>query len=419
MKRISLIIVLFSAAIFSKAQSLDDISKMMTANDLKGAKNAIDIYLSDPKNAAKPDGWYFKGRIYNSLSYDSAVTPEGKAAYKNTSYDAFKKTQQLDPQDVRLKLEYYKSYLDLYFGFYDLGANLFNAKKYDDAFNAFTKALEIKDYILSKNYIYTEAKIYPLDTALVLNAAIAATQAKKEDVAITYYKKLVDANVAGKGYEEVYEYLVSYYYTKDDQASLQPILAKAKMYYPNNDYWADLEIRAVGKTGDQAALFAKYEEMIAKNPNNFTLAYNYSIELYNSIYGRDAKPGNQEAAKAKLTEILKTAIALDKGNDANMLMANHLFNAASDLSIASSMVKGTKPEDVKKKKDFTAASNKLMDDFIPYGEAAIKYFEAQPTLKPVQKANYRIVLGNMSDVYNAKKDAKKAAEYDKKKVAAN
>lgn len=419
MKRISLIFVFLSAAMFSKAQSLDDISKMINTNDIKGAKTAIDTYLSDPKNASKADGWYFKGRIYNSLSYDSLVTPEGKAAYKNTAYEAFKKTQQIDPQDLRLKMEFYKSYLDLYFGFYDLGATLFNAKKYDEAFNAFTKALEVKDYILSKNLSYTEAKIYPLDTALVLNAAIAATQAKKEDVAITYYKKLVDANVAGKGYEEVYEYLVSYYNTKDDQASLQPILAKAKMYYPNNDYWTELELRAVGKTGDQAALFAKYEEMIAKNPNNFTLAYNYSIELYNSIYGRDAKPGNQEAAKAKLSEVLKKAIANDKGNDATMLMTNHLFNSASDLSIAASMIKGAKPEDVKKRKELTAASNKLMDEFIPYGEAAIKYFEAQPTLKPEQKAKYRIVLVNMSDVYNAKKDPKKAAEYDKKKLAAN
>jgi len=418
MKRISLLLVFISAAIFSNGQSLDDITKMMNTNDYKGSKTAIDNFLSDPKNASKADAWYFKGRIYNSMSYDSTIAPEERSIYKAASYDALKKTQQLDPLDMRLKMEFYKSYLDLYFGFYDLGANLFNAKKYDAAYSAFTKALEIKDYILSKNITYTEAKIYPLDTALVLNAAIAATQAKKEDTATMLYKKLVDANVAGKGYEEVYEYLVSYYNTKNDQASLEPILAKAKANYPNNEYWTDVEIRSVGKSGDQAALFAKYEQMIAKNPTNFIMSYNYSIELYNSIYGKDAKPSN-DAAKQKLTETLKLAIANDKGIDATLLMANHLFNAASDLSIASSLVKGAKPEDVKKKKDLMTASNKAMADYIPYGETAIKYFEGQPTLKPEEKAKYRIVLGNMSDVYSAKNDTKKAAEYDKKKRAAN
>lgn len=419
MKRFSLVVMIMSAAIFSKAQSLEDITKMITANNFKAAKTAIDTYLSDPKNSSKADGWYFKGRIYNSLSYDNGASLDDKSAYKTASYEAFRKTQQLDPQDLRLKLEFYKSYLDLYFGFYDLGANLFNAKKFDDAFKAFTKAIEVKDYILSKNYTYTEAKIYALDTALVLNAAISASQAKKDEVAVTYYKKLVDANVSGKGYEEVYEYLVNYYNTKDDQVNLKPLLLKAKQYYPANDYWSDVEIRAIGKTGDQAALFAKYEEMIANNPSNFNLGYNYAIELYNSIYGKDAKPANETAAKAKLTEVLKKARINDKGNDATMLMSNHLFNAASDLSIAASLVRGVKPEDVKKKKELTISANKLMDDFIPYGEAAIKYFDAQPSLKPVQKANYKIVLGYMSDVYNNKKDAKKAAEYDKKKMMLN
>jgi hypothetical protein len=249
--------------------------------------------------------------------------------------------------------------------------------------------------------------------------ALSAKQSKKEDIGIKYYKQLADANVAGKGYEEVYENLVAYYYDKKDQASLQPILSKAKMLYPNNSYWSELELNDVKKSGDQAALFAKYEEMIAKNSIDFLLPYNYSIELYNSLYSKDAKPESAAVNSVKLTKYLKIAIANDKGNDATVLMANHLFNAASDLSIASSIVKGTKPEDVKKRKDLTTASNNMMNEFIPYGEKAITYFESQPTLKPEDKAKYRIMLVNMSDVYNAKKDPKKAAEYDKKKSKAN
>lgn len=417
MKKFSLFLVAAVSFVTVSAQSIDDINKKLNANDLPGAKAGIDAHMADPKNAGKADSWYFKGRIYNALSYDKTVPLEDRTLYKNTAYDAFKKTQQLDPADLRLKLEFYKSYLDLYFGLYDAGAGFFNEKKYDQAYAAFTKALEVKDYILAKKYSYTEATLYPLDTALILNAAISATQAKKDADAVTYYRKLVDANVQDKAYEEVYEFLVNYYTVKDDQASLKPIMEKAKRFYPQNEYWTDMEVRAVGKTGDQAALFAKYEELIAANPTNFTLAYNYSIEMYNSIYGKNAAAGNQDAVKNKLTEYLKKAIANDKGNDANMLMTNHLYNVAADMTGAAIAIKGTKPEDLKKKKDMMSAATKMMDEFIPYAENSIKYFEAQPTLKPVQKGNYKIVLGYMSEVYNMKKDVKKAAEYDKKKLA--
>ncbi|MEO5984607.1 MAG: hypothetical protein ABIP80_03825, partial [Ferruginibacter sp.] len=413
-----LTVCLLSACFFSGAQTLDEISKMMSANNLKGAKTAIDAYLGDPKNAAKSDGWYYKGRVYNALSYDSTATLDQNVSYKLEAFDAFKKTQQLDAQDLRMKLESHRSYLALYYSLFDVGATLYNTKKYDESYNAFTKAHEVKEYILAKRITYTDAKIYPLDTGLVLNMALAAKQSKKEDLAIKYYKQLADANVAGKGYEEIYENLVAYYYDKNDQGSLQPILVKAKMLYPNNSYWSELELKDVKKSGNQAALFVKYEEMIVKNPNDFLLPYNYSIELYNSLYSKDAKPENAAANSAKLTNYLKMAIAIDKGNDATILMSNHLFNAASDLSIAASIVKGTKPEDVKKRKDLTLASNKMMDEFIPYAEKAIKYFESQPTIKPEDKAKYRILLVNMSDVYNAKKDPKKAAEYDKKKAKA-
>ena len=80
---------------------------------------------------------------------------------------------------------------------------------------------------------------------------------------------------------------------------------------------------------------------------------------------------------------MQTSSALpivDKGNDATILMTNHLFNMASDLSIEASKISGTKPEDVKKKKDLNAATAKAMDEFIPYGESSIAWFSKQSSL---------------------------------------
>jgi hypothetical protein len=218
----------------------------------------------------------------------------------------------------------------------------------------------VKDYILAKKYTYAQITLYPLDTALVLNTAASAVQAKKEDEAVVYYRKLTDANVSGKDYLEIYEYLVDYYNRKEDQANLQAMLAKAKSYYPENEFWYDVEIRNAKKSGDQALLLAKYEELLKQNPKNFTLSYNYGIELYNGLYGKEAKTGDNTEAKQKLTGVLQQAIDNEPNGDvtATVMMANHLFNVAADELNTSSMIKSTKPEDVKKKADMKAQAAK-------------------------------------------------------------
>lgn len=417
MKKISTLLLLLISNVIIQAQTLDDINDMMDKKNYAGAKTAIDKFLTEGNNSTKADGWYFKGRIYNSLSNEKTTPESDIYNLKNSSFEAFKKYQQMDPKDVRMKLENYGSYLDLYFSLYDLAANQFNNKNYDAALISFKKALELEEYILNKKYSYTQVTLNNLDTALILNTAIAATQAKKEDEAILYYKKLVDANVAGQGYLEVYEYLVDYYYRKGDKASFNEMLVKGRKYYPSNNYWNEIELENLSKSGDQVALFAKYDEILAKESGNFVIAYNYSVVLYKIINEKDGLQTDANSLKDKLTSVLKMAVASDTGIEATVLMANHYYNMASDHLNASSLIKGTKPEDVKKKSELKTMSNKKMDECIVYADLAVKYFEPKPKLKPLQLANYKIVLSYLSEIYNLKGDKKKADEYDKKLAA--
>ncbi|MFN8248545.1 MAG: hypothetical protein U0T68_06295 [Ferruginibacter sp.] len=414
MKKILMMLAMGFAVTAGMAQSIEDIRDLLNKKDYTAAKNGIDKYLADPKNADKAEAWYLKGKSYTWYSQEK-TTPEGELiALKSAAYDAFRKYQQLDPSDKFMKLENWGSYLILYYDFYDLGANLFNAKNYEAAFNSFKKALDVENYILSKQYSYTQATLHALDTSLVLNTAIAARESKNEADMVVYFKKLADANVSGKDFNEIYEVLAEYYDKKGDEASLNEILAKGKKLYPGDSYWSELELSAIRKKGDQAALFAKYEELIAKDPTNFALGYNYAVELYNKLYNGDAKEANP-AMSDKLTSVLKAVIANDKGIEGVALMANHTYNMASDAVAAVNLVKGTKPEDVKKKNELKAISNKKMDECIVYADQVAKFYEGKTDLKPKQSANYRIVLGYLSDIYNLKGDAKKAAEYDKKK----
>lgn len=416
MKKILMVLAMGFAITAGRAQSIEEIRDLLNKKDYTAAKNGIDKYLSDPKNADKAEAWYLKGKSYTWYSQEK-TTPEGEMfSLKSAAYDAFRKYQQMDASDKFMKLEGWGSYLILYYDFYDLGANLFNAKNYQDAFNSFKKSLDVEDYILSKQYTYSQATLHSLDTSLVLNTAIAARESKNETEMVVYFRKLSDANVSGKDFNEIYEVLAEYYDKKGDEASLNEILAKGKKLYPEDSYWNELELSGIRKKGDQAALFAKYEELIAKDPSNFTLGYNYAVELYNKLYNGDNKSANP-AMSDKLTAVLKSVIANDKGIDGVALMANHTYNIASDAVAAVNLVKGTKPEDVKRKNELKAASNKKMDECIVYADQVAKFYEGKTDLKPKQVANYKIVLGYLSDIYSLKGDARKAAEYEKKKAS--
>ncbi len=419
MKKIFMLAMLFAFSASLFAQSLDDVNKNLLLGKTQEAKTGIDKVLADPKNANKADAWYYKGRVYNALSYDSTLPKSQTFALKSTAFDAFQKYQSLDSKDERLKDEDYKSYLDLYYGTYDLGAKFFGNKDFDASFNSFKKALEIREYMTAKNITFKDAPMSAFDTSLVLNTAIAGTQAKKEAEAVSYYKKLTDANIAGPGYLEVYQYLADYYIKAKDDANLKAIVDKGRKFYPEQEVWDEVELNQVPKNNDdKTALYAKYEELLAKSPNNYTLSYNYAVEYYNSLYGNDAKPKDIPGAKEKLTSILKQAIKNDKGIDATVLMTNHLYNVAADVSAAAQAVKGTKPEDVKKKADLKKQANAKMDEVIPYAENALTYFSAnQASLKTMQKANQKIILGYLSEIYSVKGNAAKAAEYEKLKTS--
>ncbi len=408
MKRIFILTLFAISAFYAGAQDIDAIAEMYNKKQYKEAKTAVDKMLAEPKNANSSDAWYFKGRIYNSLSQDAA-TPKSEAfILKTAAFEAFQNAQKFDPKDMRMKLETYTSYLDLYLGLYDLGAGLFNDKDFASAYTSFTKALDVENFILSKKYEYPQVKLYALDTALVLNTAIAAGQAKREEDAMRYYRKLADANVVGNTYLDVYQLLADYYNRVKDTDNLKIILDKGRKFYPEDAFWNELELKNIT---DKPALFARYEEFIAKSPADFTLNYNYAIELYNYIYTAEKRPANQDELKDKLTSILKAAIANDKEIDAAVLMCNHSFNVAADISTASNLVK-----DPKKKAELKKTSNAKMDECITYCNMVSAYFDAKPSLKQTEKAMYRNVLGYVQDIYGFKNDQKKVAEVTKKRA---
>ncbi len=422
MKNLYLFVLLNVMLTNAYSQKMDDINEMIGKNQFNEARVAIEKYLSNPKKSSDAEGWYRKGIVYNSLSKESNMPMDTILALKSSSYDAFRKNQSVDSKDLFMMLENYVSYIDLYYGFYDLGVKQFNEKHFSAAMEAFKKAIEVKDYILMKKYEYNQVKLYKLDTSLVMNLAAAADNANKEDEAVKYYREIMSANVFGAEYKFIYEYLLVHYMQKDDDVSMNEILKIVKVHYPESiDTWLDTEIKAATKKGDLSLLFKKYDQLMAENPSNFILPYNYAAEMYNTLYGKDAVNAGNIDISNKLTETIKKAINNESNGEktAATLMTNHLYNMAAELIDKSNAIKGAKSEDLKKKTDLKSLANKTMDECIVYCDQMVKFYEAISSKSAIQKANYKIILGYLSDMYNLKKNPVKAAEYDKKNAAAD
>ncbi len=417
MKKLSFVALLVFTVNFVIAQDLDEIKKYAIIGPVQKAKELVDKYMSVEKNTKKAEGWFYKGTIYNQASKDTAKQHDESAALKAQAFDFLKKYRELDPKAELLTEMSNGPLFDIYVGYAsDLGIKAYAIKNIAAANADFKKGLEVHDYLFANNITGNNGfKFEALDTILILYTAITAGELKKPDDAAVYYKKLADANVAGDQYIDTYQVLTDYYRTKKDDAAFFDILSKGRKFYPKNEeYWIAIETEQAIDGVVKPALFGKYEALLTKHPDSYSLPYNYAVEMYHYIYSDEMKTANTSEYKAKLQEAAKKALANKQTVEANFLMTNYLYNNSIDIADEARKIKGPKPDDIKKKKALEAESTKVMNESIPYAEAVVTIFEALPKPKGSEKVNYKQSLVILKNVYEVKKDAAKVAALEKK-----
>jgi hypothetical protein len=272
----------------------------------------------------------------------------------------------------------------------------------------------VQDFIVSKGFTYGTFAFPAYDTQLYLNVAAAAINAKKEEIAVEYYRKIADKKIKDKGYDEIYRYLVDYYDRKADKANLEKYLAVGREVYPKDAFWCEVGMKDA-EAGDKKKLFAKYEELLAGGCDNYYTRYNYGVEMFNYAYVGDEAPADRAAIQAKIEEVLKKAIEMDpKGAEANMLMCRHHFATLKYLGEDYDNIKGTKPEDVKKKNEINALMGKQYDYAFPYMNAVINLYDGKTGLKNSEKGQLKIVTNMMLEYWENKKNKEKVKEYSDK-----
>lgn len=411
MRKIILTAFLIAAGttLFAQKVKLNDVQEKVEKGKYDEAKEKIDQILTDPKGQNDANAWYWKGVVYNELAKDSTRKDKD---YRLEAFNAFKKYQEMDPKNIMLTLQQNAGLFQIYEGYYNQGISAFNAKNYEKAFSDFKNALAVKDYIYNKKFEINGFTFPAVDTQLVNLAGSAGMLAKKEDEAIPYFVSLADAKLKGNDFKDIYPILVDYYSRKNDAANKAKYLAIGMELYPENPYWLQTQLDAAGD--DKAKRLDLYKDLVAKDPKNSALATEYAVELFNFTYGQN-KPADYEKRQEDLNVALKNAIAANPSSPyANFVMTQHLSNQIYDLQQNYNAIKGTKPDDVKKKQAINKLIEQKYDELFTYATTAYQEYEKMPELKPVDKANYRSVINQLIDYHTMKKQSDKVKLYDDK-----
>jgi hypothetical protein len=412
MRKLFLFLLFSASATFLFAQDMKDIQGDIDKKKYTEAKAKVDKAIADAKNAKNADVYYYKGIVYNELAKDS-TNKENTAALRQEAYNAFKKYLELDPKNIRGTLQQNWWFFDLYNENIKTALTQHNNKDYANAVKNYKNAFDVHDFILKNKFQYNNQSLPVLDTTYLYYAGSAALEAKDTALAIQYFDQLANANIGGKDYLFVYQTLVNYYNAKGDKANLDRAVGLGKKLYPDNQYWLYYELQDPSYKTDKKKMLAKYEEILAKNPDNADLKEDYTLELYNFAY-TDENNAKDSALHSRAKTALTELINAKPSAFYNYLMLQALQYEAGVMYEDINKIKGTKPEDVKRKTTLAAAAKQKDTEAMKYAVVAADLYGKQDKLKSQESAYYKDVLNRLASYYRSQKQMDKAAQYEAK-----
>ena len=396
---------IISAGLF--AQDIESIRNMWLVGQIKKSKDDIDKAMANAKFNAKPEAWLLKSSIYASLSADKEMAAQ-KAEFLKESIVSFDTYKQKEPDFKLLKAEnsYYASTPGiLYSSYFNSGLDAFNKKEWAKALTQFESAVAMSDFLIATKMITAS-----VDTSGTLLAGASAQNSEQMDKAVFYYTKLANIKLGGSDNEFMYPFLVEYYVKKGDAQNKEKFIALGRELFPNNPYWCNVPLIEAGE--DTLKIFAAYEKMIVDKCSNFETYYDYARELYNYTFFSKTKPADAAKYEARMNEMVTKSLELKQTAEANFLKCRILFLHVNELVDQYNAVKGTKPEDIKKRNEITAKLDAKYEELLPYANKAYEFYDTNPKLKGGEKVNFKVVTNMLIEYWTNKKDKVKAKQYE-------
>lgn len=415
MRKVFLAAAMAATVTIGYAQDLKDVQEKISKGKYDEAREKLDKFMADPKNANNANAYFYKAQIQK---YYAQADTTGALTYdaSKESFDAYKKTLELEPKNALMTIDQNLGLFQLFDMHYNRGIKAYNNKNYENAYAQLEKAIALQDYIKSKNFTLQSYTPPALDTQLINLTASSAYLAKKEDAAIAAWERLADAKMATPEFKEVYGLIAQHYMKKGDDAKVSKYVGIGKELYKDDDYWLSIEFGNVGN--DRDAKIKRYEELLQKYPNNAPLALDYAIEEFNHTYVWEKKPADYTARQAKLQTVLDKAVALNPNSGlVYFIQSQHIYSQIFDMEDARRALVGNAPATAAKRKDMNAQIDKRYDDLATASQKAFDIYSTQTEMKAQDKTNYRKVTDQLIDYYTRKKMNDKVTFYQNKKAA--
>lgn len=283
---------------FAQNSNVRKADRALENGELQEAKELINEASEHEKTKDDPKTWYTRGTIYQAILNQEGFSEE---IVKETTKSYNKVFDMVEENDKYFTLTDLKVQ-ELWGGFINEGSEAYSAEKFDEAVNAFEKAL----------------LVLPEDTTATLYAGIASQQMQDNETALKYYYRLIDLDYHES---DIYASIISIerYGNEDIDKALEMIVI-AKQKFPENDEFNKQEINLLitAERVDEAK--DRIAEAIEKEPENANLYFNLGY-----LYEQLEQPEKAEEAYFKAIEIDPEYL------DANYNYAVYYYNKAADL----------------------------------------------------------------------------------------
>lgn len=337
-KRISILLlglIFFLGKI--EAQELAKVQQLWQQKDLAGAREQVDLYVQANPNDAQ--GFLLKARIYNAISNDGALNAsvaDGRMESIHALQKAIKLnnasiTDELRKDSFALPLQVYNGYSNDGIVAFNTATELNDKAMYAEALSTFKKASLVGTMIYNHKW-----GLQAIDTNNLFYSAKAAIKADKPEEAAAFIRKIADAGITqtytNKGFESLYQWLVYYYRTQNNEAALNKYTALANVVYPKSEYYQLNYIDWLREQKKFDELYTNYQELFKRGFDKAEYKYAFLLDLFNYIYG-----GQESTSTINYRELLEKELTIyTRQNPAavngKLLFGKFYVNQAADVA---------------------------------------------------------------------------------------
>lgn len=406
MKNLIGVLALFMAFHVS-AQDFNKVKTSILINQFDAAKADYEkIILKKPAAASTAEGYFWKAKIYSGLAKDPKNT--NALAEVKTAIDGYIALDAGNNYAIA-KENGAEPFFDIYLNNFRNGVAAFNEKNWKVAAAEFDQAVKYSDIIFTQGWASSKQKF---DTTSLLYAGFANQNANNVDKTMTYYKRVVDANMKTQDVQDVYRYILLHYVNTKDKANFDAFLKLTEAAYPE-DNWFDYKSEYIDKNYTLAEKIKLYDEQVAANNISETECLMFG-DAFIAGKSETETAQNNDLYIAKAADAYKKAYSINSNNFTaafNAGIAYYNQYSALDEKVSENIralqklnaEKPAAPKDPKKKLAFEASFKAQVD--------SIKKINASYDL-PI-KANVDAAIEWIEKAFNAVKDKEKLERVEK------